>query len=53
MMREMFGYKLTQADRTLKLTKYKRARVREYWMIDPDYKRVYVYDLETCESYKI
>lgn len=33
----------------LKLKKYITARVREYWMVDPDKKKVVVYDLEHNE----
>lgn len=29
-----------------KLAKYKEAGVREYWLVDPDKKKVLVYDLE-------
>ena len=36
-------------DMGLKLKKYISARVREYWMIDPDKKKVVVYDLEHNE----
>ncbi|MCD7954366.1 MAG: Uma2 family endonuclease, partial [Lachnospiraceae bacterium] len=50
---EILSPSTMRRDRSLKLTKYKRAGVREYWMIDPDYKKVYVYDFEKSESYKI
>lgn len=33
----------------LKLKKYITARVREYWMVDPDKEKVVVYDLEHNE----
>ena len=33
----------------LKLKKYITARVGEYWMVDPDKKKVVVYDLEHNE----
>ena len=36
-------------DMGLKLKKYITARVREYWMVDPDKKKVVVYDLEHNE----
>ena len=29
-----------------KLFKYRTAGVREYWIVDPDKKRITVYDLE-------
>ncbi|MCC8046229.1 MAG: Uma2 family endonuclease [Clostridiales bacterium] len=50
---EILSPSTMRRDRSLKLTKYKRAGVREYWLIDPDYKKVYVYDFEKSESYKI
>ncbi|MCC8044109.1 MAG: Uma2 family endonuclease [Clostridiales bacterium] len=50
MMWEMFGYILTQADRNLKLAKYKIAGVREYWIIDPKRKCIYVYEFEKSDS---
>lgn len=31
-------------DMMLKLTKYYQAGVREYWIIDPDHREIYVYD---------
>ncbi|MCD8023434.1 MAG: Uma2 family endonuclease [Lachnospiraceae bacterium] len=37
-------------DRTLKLSKYKRAGVREYWLVDTDKKRGLVYDLENVKA---
>lgn len=36
-------------DMYLKLKKYDEAGVREYWLVDPDRKRVVVYDLENGE----
>ncbi|MCD7957330.1 MAG: Uma2 family endonuclease [Lachnospiraceae bacterium] len=50
---EILSPSTKRKDRTLKMTKYKRAEVREYWMIDPDYKRIYVYEFEKSEAYKI
>ena len=29
--------------------KYQKAGVREYWLVDPDKKKVIVYDLEKVE----
>lgn len=36
-------------DSTIKLRKYKDAGVREYWMIDPDKKKVVVYDWSSSQ----
>ena len=36
-------------DMSIKLSKYSEAGVREYWLIDPDKKRVLVYPLEQEE----
>jgi len=33
-------------DMTIKLNKYTNAGVREYWIVDPKYERVIVYDIE-------
>ncbi|MCD7746422.1 MAG: Uma2 family endonuclease [Lachnospiraceae bacterium] len=43
----------SKKDRVLKLTKYKKAGVREYWIIDPDRKRVFVYEFEKGDGGKI
>ncbi len=43
----------SRKDRILKLTKYKKAGVREYWIIDPDRKRVFVYELEKGDGCRI
>ncbi|MCC8046230.1 MAG: Uma2 family endonuclease [Clostridiales bacterium] len=50
---EILSPATSRRDRSLKLTKYKRAGVREYWMIDPDYRRVYVHEFEKGEAYEI
>ncbi len=50
---EVLSPSTSRKDRTLKLTKYKRAGVREYWIIDPDHKRVFVYDFEKEDGYRI
>ena len=34
----------------IKHSKYAAAGVREYWLIDPDKKKVVVYDLENEET---
>ncbi len=47
---EILSASTRKKDHTLKLSKYSEAGVREYWMIDPDRKRVIVYDLEN-ENY--
>ena len=36
-------------DYYLKLNKYRKADVREYWLVDPEKKKVTVYDLENIE----
>ena len=36
-------------DMNIKHSKYAAAGVREYWLIDPDKKKVVVYDLENEE----
>ena len=38
-----------QMDYYTKLFKYRTAGVREYWLVDPDKKKVIVYDLEKVE----
>ena len=43
---EVLSPSTRKKDMTLKYYKYARAGVREYWMIDPDQKKVVVYDLE-------
>lgn len=34
-------------DYSVKLFKYRTTGVREYWIVDPDKKRILVYDLES------
>lgn len=43
---EVFSPSTKKKDMFLKLTKYKEAGVREYWMVDPDKKQVIVYRFE-------
>ncbi|MCD7884869.1 MAG: Uma2 family endonuclease [Lachnospiraceae bacterium] len=50
---EILSPSTRRKDRSLKMTKYKRAGVREYWMIDPDYRRIYVHEFEKGEAYEI
>ena len=38
-------------DMLLKLYKYQNAGVKEYWIVDPDYERVLVYDFRTDSYY--
>ena len=41
---EILSPSTSKKDSTIKLKKYKAAGVREYWMVDPDKKKVVVYD---------
>ncbi len=50
---EVLSPSTSKKDRTLKLTKYKRAGVREYWIIDSIHKRVFVYEFEKEDGYRI
>lgn len=43
---EILSPSTRRKDMTLKMWKYSRAGVREYWMVDPDALRVVVYDFE-------
>lgn len=47
---EILSLSTRKKDMFIKLTKYKEAGVREYWLVDPDKKNVLVYNLED-ESY--
>ena len=49
MVIEILSPSTRKKDMGLKLKKYISARVREYWMVDPDKKKVVVYDLEHNE----
>ena len=40
----MLSKSTKKKDSVIKLNKYLNAGVREYWMIDPDKKKVIVYD---------
>ncbi len=50
---EVLSPSTSRKDRLLKLTKYKKAGVREYWIIDPDRKRVFVYEFEKGDACRI
>lgn len=43
---EILSRSTKRKDMYLKLTKYKEAGVREYWMVDPKRKQIIVYDFE-------
>lgn len=43
---EILSPSTRRKDMLLKLVKYSEAGVREYWMVDPDKKRIIAYDLE-------
>lgn len=43
---EILSLSSRKKDMFTKLAKYKEAGVREYWLVDPDKKKVLVYDLE-------
>lgn len=46
---EILSHSTRRKDMSVKLAKYTEAGVREYWMIDPDRKKIVVYDLEQEE----
>lgn len=46
---EIVSKSTRRKDLYLKLMKYEQAGVREYWIVDPDKKRVIVYDFEHGE----
>ncbi|MCD8021731.1 MAG: Uma2 family endonuclease [Lachnospiraceae bacterium] len=50
---EVLSPSTSRKDRVLKLSKYKNAGVREYWIIDADKKRVLVYELTKGDTPKI
>ena len=46
---EILSASSRRKDMSIKLSKYSEAGVREYWLVDPDKKRVLVYPLEQVE----
>ncbi len=46
---EIMSESTRKKDSYLKLMKYQKAGVREYWLVDPNKKKVIVYDLEREE----
>ena len=46
---EVLAKSTRKKDSVIKLNKYLNAGVREYWMIDPEKKKVIVYDFEHDE----
>ena len=46
---EVLSTSSRRKDMSIKLSKYTEAGVREYWLVDPDKKRVLVYPLEQVE----
>ncbi len=46
---EVLSPSTSKRDTAIKLKKYKAAGVREYWMVDPDKKKVVVYDWSKSE----
>ena len=50
---EILSKSTKQKDMFIKLTKYKNAGVREYWMVDPEKKIVLVYDFQNDDDVKI
>jgi len=47
---EVLSPSTSKKDRSLKLSKYKRAGVREYWIVDPKRKTVLVYEFEKGDT---
>ncbi len=50
---EVLSPSTSYRDRGLKLSKYKKAGVREYWLVDPKRKRVLVYEFEKSDNARI
>ena len=47
---EILSESTKKKDSYLKLMKYQNAGVREYWIVDPEKKKVIVYDFEQEEN---
>ncbi len=47
---EILSKSTSKKDRGLKLAKYKRAGVREYWIVDPDWRQIRVYEFEKSDT---
>jgi Uma2 family endonuclease len=50
---EVLSPSTRKKDMFTKLAKYANADVREYWIVDPDKKRVLVYDFESDDFVKV
>ena len=48
---EILSFSSRSIDCVLKLNKYRNAGVREYWIVDPEHKKVIVYDFEHGDKY--
>jgi len=46
---EVLSPSTSKKDQSLKLAKYKLAGVREYWIIDPKRKRIFIYEFEKSD----
>lgn len=46
---EVLSPSTRKKDMNIKTIKYKNAGVREYWMVDPSKKRIYVYEFDKSE----
>ena len=50
---EVFSPSTRSKDIFIKLNKYRSAGVREYWMVDPKKKKVYIYRFEHNDDYDV
>lgn len=46
---EVLSTSTKRKDMAIKLKKYMETGVREYWLVDPDHKKIMVYDLENYD----
>lgn len=53
MIIEVLSPSTRKKDMAIKLKKYMETGVREYWLVDPDHKKVMVYDLENYDFPRI